>query len=151
MQMSVLFLALATFVLISSHLSALLFVGTRLSFSFNYTYSDCVKWYIFQEVGTQVLIATVESILIVRGASSLYSLHVTITDCQVVHALYDRSRVVTVILVLLFMAENVVMIITLVGVAPEIVFDPICAVVYSPPRLLLFAYVNTPSSSSRYV
>lgn len=101
---------------------ALLFVGTRLSVSFNYTYSDCVKWYIFQEVGTQVLIATVESVLIVR-----------------VHALYDRSRIVTVILVLLFVAENVVMIITLVGVAPEIGFDSICTVVHSPPRLLLFA------------
>ena len=60
---------LLPFVLIPSHLSALLFVGTRLSISFNYKYSDCVKWYIFQEVGTQVLIATVESILIVRGAS----------------------------------------------------------------------------------
>jgi hypothetical protein len=101
---------------------ALLFVGTRLSLDFNYTYSDCVKWYIFQEVGTQVLIATVESILIVR-----------------VHALYDRSRIVTVILILLFMVENVVMIITLVGVVPEIGFDPICIVEHSPPRLLLFA------------
>lgn len=71
MQMSVLLFSwrLLPFVLISSHLSALLFVGTRLSISFNYKYSDCVKWYIFQEVGTQVLIATVESILIVRGAS----------------------------------------------------------------------------------
>jgi hypothetical protein len=48
-------------------LSSLLFVGTRLAFSFHYTESDCVKWYIFQEVGTQLLIAGVESILILRG------------------------------------------------------------------------------------
>ena len=52
--------------------SALLFVGTRVAFSLNYTYSDCVKWYIFQEVGTQALIAAVEFILIVRGPLSLH-------------------------------------------------------------------------------
>ncbi|KAH8999700.1 hypothetical protein EDB86DRAFT_2828309 [Lactarius hatsudake] len=102
---------------------ALLFVGTRIAFSLHYTYSDCVKWYIFQEVGTQALIAAVEFILIVR-----------------VHALYDRSRIVTSILLLLFIAENIVMIVTLVRVVPEIGFDPICTVVHSPPRLLLFAY-----------
>lgn len=49
------------------NLSALLFVGTRLAPSFHYTKGDCVKWYIFQEVGTQLLIAGVESILILRG------------------------------------------------------------------------------------
>jgi hypothetical protein len=151
MQMSVPFLALlqiVIFLLIPSHLSALLFVGTRLSVSFNYTYSDCVKWYIFQEVGTQVLIATVESVLIVRGMSSLFPSYVVmLTVSFQVHALYDRSRIVTVILVLLFVAENVVMIITLVGVAPEIGFDSICTVVHSPPRLLLFAYVNARPSS----
>ncbi|KAH8986466.1 hypothetical protein EDB92DRAFT_1949136 [Lactarius akahatsu] len=101
---------------------ALLFVGTRIAFSLHYTYSDCVKWYVFQEVGTQALIAAVEFILIVR-----------------VHALYDRSRIVTSILVLLFIAENIVMIVTLVRVVPEIGFDRICTVVHSPPRLLLFA------------
>jgi hypothetical protein len=68
------FLRIVIFLLIPSHLSALLFVGTRLSLDFNYTYSDCVKWYIFQEIGTQVLIATVESILIVRGVLSRWSL-----------------------------------------------------------------------------
>ena len=61
------FLPLQIVIFYSSHLSALLFVGSRMAINFNYTYSDCVKWYIFQEVGTQVLIATVESILIVRG------------------------------------------------------------------------------------
>ncbi|KAI9457485.1 hypothetical protein BJY52DRAFT_1086453, partial [Lactarius psammicola] len=101
---------------------ALLFIGTRLAFSFHYTYGDCVKWYIFQEVGTQALIAAVEFVLIIR-----------------VHALYDRSRIVTSILVLLFIVENVVMAVTLVKVVPEIGFDRICTVVHSPPRLLLFA------------
>lgn len=56
-----------------------------------------------------------------------------------VHALYDRSRIVTWILILLFIAENIVMIVTLVGIVPEIGFDPICTVVHSPSRLLLFA------------
>jgi len=52
----------------SSHTSSsLLFVGTQLALDFHYTERDCVKWYIYQEVGTQLLIAAVESILIIRG------------------------------------------------------------------------------------
>lgn len=51
--------------------SSLLFVGTEFSIRFHYTESDCVKWYIFQEVGTLLLIAAVESILIVRGMLSI--------------------------------------------------------------------------------
>jgi hypothetical protein len=64
-DVSPLFLALTSFTHLIS--SALLFVGTRLSIGLHYTYDDCVKWYIFQEIGTQALIATVEFILIVRG------------------------------------------------------------------------------------
>ncbi|KAH9016688.1 hypothetical protein EDB85DRAFT_2295106 [Lactarius pseudohatsudake] len=112
-------------ILYSFRLNALLFVGTRIVFSLHYTYSDCVKWYIFQEVGTQALIAAVEFILIVR-----------------VHALYDRSRIVTSILLLLFIVENIVMIVALVRVVLEIGFDPICTVVHSPPMLLLIAFVS---------
>lgn len=56
-----------------------------------------------------------------------------------VHALYDRSRIVTSILVLLFIAENIVMISTLATIVPQVGFDRICTVVQSPPRLLLFA------------
>src|SRR6266478_3117612 len=59
--------------------SSLLFVGTELSVGFHYTESDCVKWYIFQEVGTQLLVAAVESILIVRGMRSIF-LTLTSTD-----------------------------------------------------------------------
>ncbi|KAI0277553.1 hypothetical protein BGY98DRAFT_608682 [Russula aff. rugulosa BPL654] len=51
---------------------SLLFVGSELSIAFHYTESDCVKWYIFQEVGTQLLVAAVESILIVRGMPSIF-------------------------------------------------------------------------------
>lgn len=72
MQMSVL-LACGSLFFIHPHLSAVLFVGTPLALYLRYTDSDCVKWYIFQEVGTQVLIAAVESILIVRGVLSLFS------------------------------------------------------------------------------
>lgn len=50
----------------------MLFVGTQFSLSFHYTESDCVKWYVFQEVGTQLLIAGVESILIIRGMLSAF-------------------------------------------------------------------------------
>ncbi|KAH9008682.1 hypothetical protein EDB85DRAFT_2163994 [Lactarius pseudohatsudake] len=102
-------------ILYSFRLNALLFVGTRIVFSLHYTYSDCVKWYIFQEVGTQALIAAVE---------------------------LSSSRIVTSILLLLFIVENIVMIVALVRVVLEIGFDPICTVVHSPPMLLLIAFVS---------
>ncbi|KAH9985263.1 hypothetical protein BJV77DRAFT_1071528 [Russula vinacea] len=102
---------------------SLLFVGTELSISFHYTESDCVKWYIYQEVGTQLLVAAVESILIVR-----------------VHALYDRNLSVTVPLVVLFVLENIAMIATFVTVIPGVRFDATCTVIRSPPSLLIFAY-----------
>lgn len=101
---------------------SLLFVGTELSIGFHYTESDCVKWYIFQEVGTQLLVAVVESILIVR-----------------VHALYDRNRSVTVPLVVLFLLENLAMMVTLIFVVPGVQFDATCTVVRSPPTLIIFA------------
>ncbi|KAF8466810.1 hypothetical protein DFH94DRAFT_600929, partial [Russula ochroleuca] len=101
---------------------SLLFVGTELSIGFHYTDSDCVKWYIYQEVGTQLLIAAVESVLIVR-----------------VHALYDRNLSVTVPLVVLFVLENISMIVTLVIVIPGVHFDATCTVIRSPPTLLIFA------------
>ncbi|KAI0289253.1 hypothetical protein BC826DRAFT_1032537 [Russula brevipes] len=101
---------------------ALLFVGTQLAIGFHYTESDCIKWYIFQEVGTQLLVATVEFILIMR-----------------VHALYDRNRAVTMTLVVLFFVENVVMIVTLIKAVPGARFDTNCVVVHSPPGLIFFA------------
>ncbi|KAI0270460.1 hypothetical protein BC834DRAFT_515516 [Gloeopeniophorella convolvens] len=101
---------------------ALLFVGTRLALDYHYTESDCVKWYIFQEVGTQLLIASVEVILIIR-----------------VHALYDRNRPITIILITLFLAENIAMAVTLIKVVPGARFDVACTVVHTPPSLVIFA------------
>jgi len=101
---------------------SLLFVGTQFALDFHYTESDCVKWYIYQEVGTQLLIAAVESILIIR-----------------VHALYDRSRYVTFTLIFLFLVENVVMIVTLIRVVPDARFDASCTVIHSPSGLIMFA------------
>lgn len=101
---------------------SMLFVGTQFSLGFHYTESDCVKWYVFQEVSTQLLIAGVESILIIR-----------------VHALYDRNRYLTLILIVLFLAENIVMTITLIRVVSGVRFDTTCTVIHSPPSLLFFA------------
>jgi hypothetical protein len=125
--------------------SSLLFVGTELSIGFHYTESDCVKWYIFQEVGTQLLVAVVESILIVRGMLSIF-LTLIPTDYSPiihfpqVHALYDRNRNVTVPLVVLFLLENLAMMVTLIFVVPGVRFDATCTVVRSPPTLIIFAY-----------
>ncbi|KAI0248021.1 hypothetical protein BJV78DRAFT_1076238, partial [Lactifluus subvellereus] len=101
---------------------SLLFAGTQLATNFHYTESDCIKWYIFQEVGTQLLVAAVEFILIIR-----------------VHALYDRNRHITAILFVLFLVENVVMTVTLVKVVPGVRFDAICIVRRSPSDLVIFA------------
>ncbi|KAI0048459.1 hypothetical protein FA95DRAFT_1038106 [Auriscalpium vulgare] len=101
---------------------ALLFVGTEIAASLHYGPHACVSWYIFQEVTTQVLIASVEIILMIR-----------------VHALYDRNRAVTATLLLLFLAENITMIATLVAVAQDVQMNSYCVVLHTPHRLLLFA------------
>ncbi|KAI0290331.1 hypothetical protein B0F90DRAFT_1672015 [Multifurca ochricompacta] len=101
---------------------ALLFTGTQLALNFHYTESDCIKWYIFQEVGTQLLIAAVEFILLIR-----------------LHALYDRNRNLTATLFFLFFVENIAMIVTLIKVVSGVRFDATCTVIHSPPTLLIFA------------
>ena len=133
--------------------SSLLFVGTELSISFHYTESDCVKWYIFQEVGTQLLVASVESILIVRGMLSTFLTLIATNYSPVihfskVHALYDRNRKVIVPLVVLFLLENLAMIVTLIFVVPGVRFDATCTVVHSPPSLIIFAYGHILLTSS---
>jgi hypothetical protein len=121
----------------------LLFVGTQLAIGFHYTESDCIKWYIFQEVGTLLLVATVESILIMRGTLFIVLLLTApVIHFPKVHALYDRSRAVTTTLVVLFFVENVVMIVTLIKAVPGARFDTNCVVVHSPPGLIFFAYDN---------
>jgi hypothetical protein len=126
------------------NLSALLFVGTQLAPGFHYTESDCVKWYIFQEVGTQLLIAGVESILILRGM--LYTIFIlqlySTAHLPQVHALYDRNRYVTLPLIVLFLAENVAMTNALIIVVPGVRFDASCTVTRSPSTLVIFAYDN---------
>ncbi|KAI0270410.1 hypothetical protein BC834DRAFT_967211 [Gloeopeniophorella convolvens] len=101
---------------------ALLFVGSRFAPRFDYAESDCVKWYVFQEAGTQLLVAAVEIILMLR-----------------VHALYDRSRRIALLLIFLFVAENLVMSVTLARAAHHARFDTGCAVVHTPRGLAAFA------------
>ena len=57
-----------------------------------------------------------------------------------VHALYDRNLTVTVPLVVLFLVENIAMIVTLIIVIPGVRFDIACTVIRSPPSLLIFGY-----------
>lgn len=77
--------------------SSLLFVGSELSVGFHYTESDCVKWYIFQEVGTQLLVAAVESILIVRGMLSTFLILIATSYSPIIHLLqYMRSTIAVV-------------------------------------------------------
>jgi hypothetical protein len=52
-----------------THRRSLIFVGTDLAAELGYTPHACLIWYIFQFAGTQALVASVEIILILRGAS----------------------------------------------------------------------------------
>ncbi|KAI0311623.1 hypothetical protein OF83DRAFT_1068479, partial [Amylostereum chailletii] len=101
---------------------SILFVGTELAAELGYSPHACVAWYIWQEVGTEVLIASVEVVLIVR-----------------LQALYNRHRALTYALYTLFALENAAMIVTLVRVVPDVRFDAACVVVHSPGGLLYFA------------
>ena len=55
-------------------------------------------------------------------------------------SLYDCNRNVTVPLVVLFLLENLAMMVTLIFVVPGVRFDATCTVVRSPPSLIIFAY-----------
>ncbi|ETW81185.1 hypothetical protein HETIRDRAFT_459587 [Heterobasidion irregulare TC 32-1] len=99
-----------------------LFVGTEIAAALPYTMRSCVAWYIFQEVATQLLITSVEVILMVR-----------------VHAMYERNRTITLVLLVLFVAEIVAMLATLVLVIPDVQFDDICVVTHTPTTLIFFA------------
>ncbi|TFY65126.1 hypothetical protein EVG20_g5710 [Dentipellis fragilis] len=101
---------------------ATLFVGTELAADLHYTPAACVAWYIFQEVSTQVLVVCVELILMIR-----------------VHALYDRSKRVTAVLAILFLAENIGMVYSLVRVVPGVQFDEVCIVQHTPASIVYFA------------
>ncbi|KAI0295174.1 hypothetical protein B0F90DRAFT_1919443 [Multifurca ochricompacta] len=122
---------------------ALLFTGTQLALNFHYTESDCIKWYIFQEVGTQLLIAAVEFILLIRRMLIPPSfIHPSPNYSYIsleVHALYDRNRNLTATLFFLFFVENIAMIVTLIKVVSGVRFDATCTVIHSPPTLLIFA------------
>ncbi|THH11395.1 hypothetical protein EW146_g8063 [Bondarzewia mesenterica] len=88
----------------------------------HYTHRACVAWYIFQEVSTQLLITSVEVILMIR-----------------VHALYDRNCYIAAILLVLFLAETITMITTLILVVPKVEYDSICIVTHTPSNLFVFA------------
>ena len=64
----------------------------------------------------------------------------SIAHSSQVHALYDRNRYITLILIVLFLAENILMAVTLIRVVPGVQFDAACTVIQSPPSLLFFAY-----------
>ncbi|KZV69424.1 hypothetical protein PENSPDRAFT_580985 [Peniophora sp. CONT] len=100
---------------------SLIFVGTDIAAEFHYTRGSCVSWYIYQEVATDLLVAAVEIILMLR-----------------VNALYNSNRWVTWILAGLFVVENLAILITLIKVVPSVQFDSVCVVTHSPFSLLGF-------------
>lgn len=101
---------------------SLIFDGTDVAKPFHYTLHACRIWYIFQEVSTQVLIAAVEIVLMLR-----------------VQAIYHRQPIITNGLYALFLAENTCMVIALVRVVPGVEFDEACIVTRSPFGLVYFA------------
>lgn len=117
-----------------------------------YSKRQCTSWFIFQEVGMQVVISAVEVMLIVRGklftvpSSALAccresSLTTVYTADTIVRALYLKNERITKILAVLFVAEVITMILILVFLAGTVEMDEHCVVISTPPLFMVFACV----------
>lgn len=130
---------------------SLIFVGTDISAELHYTRRSCISWYIYQEVATDLLVAAVEIILMIRGARPpAPSCAISNSLRHPVNALYSANAWVTWTLGALFVVENLAILITLIKVVPEVEFDSVCVVTHSPFTLLGFGSVQETSLLPRY-
>ena len=99
---------------------------------------------IFQAVVLQLVITTVDMVLLMRGtSSSLISLcwgrsYLSVT----VYALYNKSRSLIVALSIAFLAEIAYLSYNLGIVTPKLGFSDDCFVTSSPPTFVAYWYVT---------
>lgn len=95
--------------------ASILCVGTELTPRFNFSPHDCFIWQVYQAVAVTLVIIAVDTILILR-----------------VFALFRNSTIIHNIIKVAFIGEIISMIIGIVLATPEIEYNDVCLVVYTP-------------------
>jgi len=104
---------------------ALLAINSDGTTGLRFTTDQCEKWQVFQGVSLQVIVTTVDIVLIMR-----------------VYALYNRSRSLLIFMSLAFAAEIGYLIHNLVMVTPQLTFNDDCFVTSSPPLFIVYWIVS---------
>ncbi|KAI0632598.1 hypothetical protein C8Q77DRAFT_1058926 [Trametes polyzona] len=105
---------------------ALLAINVNGSTGLEYTSAQCAAWQVVQGVLLQVIVTTVDVILITRGKC-------TPNLVPGLYALYSRSRILLGVLGTLFVAELSFLCYVLGVVTPRLTYDDECYVTSSPP------------------
>ncbi|KAF9482189.1 hypothetical protein BDN70DRAFT_875495 [Pholiota conissans] len=100
---------------------SILLIGSELTPHFHFTQHDCFIWQVYQGVAASFIIATIDTILILR-----------------VHALYHGDRVVRRIVAICFVMEIAGMAIGLGLAIPGILYDNVCLVMGAPRTLIIY-------------
>ena len=103
--------------------------------------NHCRAWIIYQSVFLEVLTIAAEVILTMRRKYRIHieGIHTSFMHCIPVYFLYNRNKLVPWTILLLFVVEVVLMVVSLgVCVVHEQFVAPDCAVVRSPNTLLLW-------------
>ncbi|KDQ55172.1 hypothetical protein JAAARDRAFT_196037 [Jaapia argillacea MUCL 33604] len=98
-----------------------IFTTGELSSDLQYSHHGCYLWQIWYGGSAVSLMAAVDCILILR-----------------VHALYCGNKIVTSIIGFFYVVEIITMITSLAIAIPEMQYDSICLITYSPPVLLIY-------------
>ncbi|KAH9846551.1 hypothetical protein C2E23DRAFT_572286 [Lenzites betulinus] len=111
---------------------ALLAINVNGSTGLKFTSGQCGEWQVVQGVLLQVIVTTVDAILITR-----------------VYALYSRSRLLLSVLGSLFLAELTFLCYVLAVVTPRLTYDDECYVTSSPAIFQYYWYSHIHASATR--
>ncbi|KAF9567978.1 hypothetical protein CPC08DRAFT_757861 [Agrocybe pediades] len=100
---------------------SILFIGTEITPQFHFTPHDCYIWQIYQGVAASMVIAIVDTVLVLR-----------------VHALYHGHQIVRRVVAVFYVLEIAGMAVGLALTLPGITFDNVCLVVGVPRTIIIY-------------
>ena len=133
------------FIMTSFHYRALLAINVDGTTVLHFTVHQCRKWMIFQAIILQLVITTVDIILMMRGECGIPPNLVSSLYCHsiAVFALYNKSRPLLLFLWTIFLAEIAYLSYNLATITPRLGFAEDCFVRSSPPSFIFYWYVDT--------
>ncbi|PPQ87463.1 hypothetical protein CVT25_008199 [Psilocybe cyanescens] len=100
---------------------SILFIGTELTPHFHFTPHDCYIWQIYQGVVASVIVAAVDTILILR-----------------VHALFHGHHTIRRLVAVFYALEIIGMVVGLALALPGVTYDDLCLVLSVPRTLIIY-------------